>query len=375
LDNLGQDWTIRDKAGISPAEHAAEYGRLDVLQWLWTKGALLAEPRVGWSDRVPDWRGPEWELADPSIIVAAARGGHVAVIAFLTGEVGIPLGRSHMGLTALHAACEGGHVIAAEALLKAGGRLHAVRRRSLWTDGNGVRSLAEATMTALGGAIASGALRCALVLLRLCKSDGSSPSAVTLAALSGHADVLRAVLVKWPEENCDEAFSIALVKRDGASEGVIGPRSFVWTPLVIRLLQRLPAREMGRVCASYDLTENAVKSEEWYRGNGGGAPFSSRPMYGAYIWSGVRAMLLRGSATRDVVEAAARRWHGTVLGAKWRRDTEFWSLVRGLRLRPESIRRPWPCSVRWNAGRVKEEEFLMLAGAHGSGEGCMWDGQ
>ena len=65
-----------------------------MLQWLWTKGLLLATPPVGWSPPELDGR---WDLTgqggDPWIIVQAARGGHVACIEFLVNSVGIPLGK------------------------------------------------------------------------------------------------------------------------------------------------------------------------------------------------------------------------------------------------------------------------------------------
>jgi hypothetical protein len=177
--------------------------------------------------------------------------------------------------------------------------------------------------------------------------------------MSGHVDILRVVLLKWPKADCDEAFSIAFVKRDEPTRRVIGARSFVWTPLVVRLLERLPEREMERVCASYDLTEAAVTSEVW-----------SRASMGGRIWSGVKARLLRGSATRFVVEAAAGSWPCAVLGAKWRGDAEFWSLVRALRLRTPSIERHG-CRQgdRWSA---KRNEFLKLAEARPHEECGMW---
>jgi hypothetical protein len=172
--------------------------------------------------------------------------------------------------------------------------------------------------------------------------------------MSGHVDILRVVLLKWPKADCDEAFSIAFVKRDEPTRRVIGARSFVWIPLVIGLLQRLPEREMERVCASYDLTEAAVTNDMWTGASMGGR-----------IWSGVRAMLLRGSATRLVVEAAAGCWLSAVLVAKWRGDAEFWSFVRALRLRTASIERPWfRQDSRW---RAKLKDFLELAEARPHG--------
>jgi hypothetical protein len=174
-------------------------------------------------------------------------------------------------------------------------------------------------------------------------------------------------MVKWQEANCDEAFSVAFVKRDWASMRVVGARSFVWTPLVIRLLELLPEREMERVCASCDLTEYAMTAHAWYS-----SLFEEWPdMYnsamakcGRRIWTGVRAMLRRGSATRDVVETAAGMWYGTVLGAKWLRDEEFWSLVRGLRLRAGRVVKHW-VGGRATFGQwgKKRKMFLELAGA------------
>jgi hypothetical protein len=70
LDNLGVRWTIRSWDG-TPAEMGARFGRLPVLQWLWTKGALLGEG-VGWR------RGDERDEAQ--ILRWAAEGGHGDVI-------------------------------------------------------------------------------------------------------------------------------------------------------------------------------------------------------------------------------------------------------------------------------------------------------
>jgi hypothetical protein len=182
--------------------------------------------------------------------------------------------------------------------------------------------------------------------------------------MSGHVDILRAVMVKWQEANGDEAFSVAFIKRDWASLRVVGARSFVWSDLVISLLRLLPVKEMERVCASYNLTESAMTSRSWcgnswrdkdsieYRG--------AMAKCGRRIWTGVRAMLLRGSAARDVVETAAGMWYGSVLGAKWLRDEEFWSLVRGLRLRGGRIVQHWYGVWQWGKRR---KMFLKLAEA------------
>jgi hypothetical protein len=82
---------------------------------------------------------------------------------------------------------------------------------------------------------------------------------VTLAALSGHVDVLRALLVKWPEADRDEAFSMAFARNDGACLRVLGERSFVWISPVFLLLQSLPMEEVERVCARYVLPVEALR--------------------------------------------------------------------------------------------------------------------
>ena len=47
IDQMGQDWTVSDNLRMTPAEYASQMGHIAVLQWLWTKGGLLLEPRKG----------------------------------------------------------------------------------------------------------------------------------------------------------------------------------------------------------------------------------------------------------------------------------------------------------------------------------------
>jgi hypothetical protein len=49
LDNLGVDWKGMSRDG-TPAELAARFGHLPVIQWLWIKGAVMVNPAVGWMD-------------------------------------------------------------------------------------------------------------------------------------------------------------------------------------------------------------------------------------------------------------------------------------------------------------------------------------
>jgi hypothetical protein len=112
LDSLGFDWTQSHSAenAVVPhyaAEYAAAFGHLHILQWLWTKGYLRAEPMEGWwlgdyravreVDCLFAWRGGVAPACGWScILLAAADGGHAEVVRFLICEVGIQL-PSHGG--------------------------------------------------------------------------------------------------------------------------------------------------------------------------------------------------------------------------------------------------------------------------------------
>ena len=156
LDNYGVDFETLDHGHRLPAEYAAEFGRLDVLQWLWMRGSLNAMAAV-WQKR-----GAE----EPAILRLVAERGHADVLKFLIDVVGAPVygngdlpgaaqtrklnaderaaikkkamlwkarqareqehvkvahARLERLTTAVHAACAGGHAEALEALLERGG--------------------------------------------------------------------------------------------------------------------------------------------------------------------------------------------------------------------------------------------------------------
>jgi hypothetical protein len=72
LDNLGISFVIQDNHGFSPAGWAAEFGRVAILQWFWTRGALALDPAVGWTPG----------KMDPIILIVAAERGHLEVLHF-----------------------------------------------------------------------------------------------------------------------------------------------------------------------------------------------------------------------------------------------------------------------------------------------------
>jgi hypothetical protein len=169
-----------------------------------------------------------------------------------------------------------------------------------------------------------------------------------LAAWSGHADVLRALLVKWPEADCDEAFSIAFARNDGACLRVLGERSFVWTSRVFFLLQSLPMEEVERVCARYDLPMEALRVL-----SSGEADWA---------WRVVKSMLRRGSIKGDVVRAMAVHYGSCVLDPRWLGDGEFWALLRGLGWGRELL----PSERGWT-WTEKQSQFWHLVTEGGGG--------
>jgi hypothetical protein len=79
LDNIGVNFAVKSRKG-SPALFACEIGRDEQVFWLWTRGALLSKPKVGWSSK----RG-----GDPDVLCAAALHGHTKVVRILMESVGI----------------------------------------------------------------------------------------------------------------------------------------------------------------------------------------------------------------------------------------------------------------------------------------------
>jgi hypothetical protein len=139
------------------------------------------------------------------LVQAAAACGHTAVIEFLVKEMGIPLYAGHRDVyTALHAACEGGHVEAAGLFLDLGAA-PAVRTIRLW----GRLREHRACLTPLGLAVVEGSFACARLLLERGLRDGGGEGLVALAVVGGHWDVLRAVLKDSSGEQADVGCSIA----------------------------------------------------------------------------------------------------------------------------------------------------------------------
>jgi ankyrin repeat protein len=116
LDNLGVDFSVGSKRG-SPAKFACEYGRDELLMWLWTRGSILGDPRIGWSAK----RG-----SDPDVLCAAALNGHSKVIRILLESVGIKF-TSELGVnkSAVTSACRNGHDEALEVMFELGASVNA----------------------------------------------------------------------------------------------------------------------------------------------------------------------------------------------------------------------------------------------------------
>jgi hypothetical protein len=131
VDHYRVDFETRDADGRMPAEYAAEYGRLDLLQWLWIRGGLNAMAEY--------WKQPGAE--EPDVLVYAAERGQADVLKFLIDVVGAPVyktrelpGNAHVKAlwgewsrravsertTATHAACAGGHADTLGVLLEYG---------------------------------------------------------------------------------------------------------------------------------------------------------------------------------------------------------------------------------------------------------------
>jgi hypothetical protein len=225
---------------------------LDVLQWMGTKGALLGDPCVGWSIPVSSSSS-----LDPDILILSALHGHVDVLGFLIGEMGIrpasaphlPLRSAKAGWTALHAACRGGHVEAASSLLRFG-------VNSLMTaHGQRFMNVCLRATTALGEAVRSGSLAAVRLLLTQGDADWNMPPITTLAAFWGHRDVMRAILEARPGAATDEAYSLAIILRNREMERDLAPRSsFAWTELAAQLFASVPIDEAVRIVARYPIS-------------------------------------------------------------------------------------------------------------------------
>jgi hypothetical protein len=198
LDNLGISFVEPDECGFFPAEVAAERGRVEILQWLWTRGELTLDPAVGWS-RV---------TGDPRILVGAARNGHLEVLEFLVEHVGIPFGqpKDPRGDSCVYAACAHGRDLILKLLIEKG--------RDLQT--------CVGQLTPLGQAINAGSFECVRLLIAAGVGPrGFADHAIYQAAACGHGDILRLCLDKWPD----------LLNEPGGRDFLIYPPTL--TPLVI----------------------------------------------------------------------------------------------------------------------------------------------
>jgi ankyrin repeat protein len=222
LDNLGVDWIgVR----FHPAEFAAQFGRLDVLQWLWTKGALLANPRAGWESDITLARAPAFGLPTSfyrvaSVLGVAAFSGHADVIAFLKDEVKIVLSPP-FGRTALHLACRSGSAAAVRALVTGLSDLSLFLRPARLPE-------LGLYVDPLGEAILSGSLSTVCECLTFgCLDDANRSCAITLAAVTGHADIVRAIALAFPSVNTDRAVSAATARGHGHIVRLLSARSRV----------------------------------------------------------------------------------------------------------------------------------------------------
>jgi hypothetical protein len=264
LDNLGFDWALanaRDTWSIPhyAAEYAAAFGHVDILRWLWIKGALpLDDDDLPGSleerDALFSWIRPRGVSHDCCMLLAAANSGHFDVMRFLIEEFGVRLkwgGQRTLGLTALHLACRGGHDAVVAVLLKWG--VDATIR--YW----GRLAGACCWLTPLCEAARSGATQCVRMLGEVAVGD-DDPGAIVLAAEAGHADIVRHLLGRWPNANTDHAFSVAVVCDNVQVARMLSHRSkFVWGPRswcalwrqpderVVRLLSEHPFGEEGRL--------------------------------------------------------------------------------------------------------------------------------
>jgi hypothetical protein len=82
LEQLGAEWDLPCDSGEYPADLASRFGRLEVLQWLWSKGYLDGRGQFGFAPA---------NGGDRKILFYAAAGGHLAVLMFLLAHVEIPL--------------------------------------------------------------------------------------------------------------------------------------------------------------------------------------------------------------------------------------------------------------------------------------------
>jgi hypothetical protein len=232
LDNLGVDFQLSQPGGGSPALFACEFGRVDIVFWLWTRGAILADPIVGWR---------ELPGQDPDVICFAALHGHSQVLRTLVETIGI---KCRLDLhpdrdCALSFACANGHDEVIDVLFELGARI---------------------TTTVLPAAVRSGSFKCVEKLID--RHVAVDRELIELATASGHADVLD-LLIRVSHEFGDSwviawlngfGDGIRVLERAGAT-----PQ---WTLSGVARLTRTPGK-----AAEFDgvtpITEEAIRLGEW----------------------------------------------------------------------------------------------------------------
>jgi ankyrin repeat protein len=231
LDNLGVDFALTSDGG-SPAKFACEFGRDEQVFWLWTRGALLAKPKVGWTSK---------KGGDPDVICAAALNGHAKVVRILVESVGLKLNRklSKSGESAVSCACRNGHDEILEVLFELGARVNE---------------------TALPAAIRSGSFRCVEQLLaRKVKVDSGL---LEFATACGHADVLGLLL----RVCTDYSTSCVIAWLDGFGDGLRVMKAAgatpTWTASVVDLLMEQPGKA-AEFAGVVPLPETMVDEAEW----------------------------------------------------------------------------------------------------------------
>jgi hypothetical protein len=231
LDNIGLDFATMSRMG-SPARFASEFGRDGQVFWLWTRGALLLEPQVGWSSK---------KGGDPDVLCAAALHGHSQVVRILVESVGIRFNGklSGQGESAVRYACQNGHDEVLGLLFELGARV---------------------SKTALPAAIRSGSFKCVeLLLARNVKVDSS---VIELATACGHADVLGRLLRVCSDFGC--SWMIGWLDGFGDGQRLLqaagaGP---TWTVSGVELLMR-KAGKAAEFAGIVSLPETLVGDARW----------------------------------------------------------------------------------------------------------------
>jgi hypothetical protein len=115
-------------------------------------------------------------------------------------------------------------------------------------------------LTPLGEAACVGAFTCARAITEVVEADESDPPVLTLAAVSGHVDLLLLFLEKWPEASTDEAFTLSTVLGHVTAARMLGRRSlFSWGRRVWKVLWRLGEDRVVEVLSRYPIDRTAAE--------------------------------------------------------------------------------------------------------------------